>query len=166
MFTQQSSLKPLLAGSALALGLLVSGQSMAASVVYEEVGTIANTEVDVLKLGNLEAGEYSLTVNDLGFPAPMTALSAQLSTATEVLGSMQIVGEGEESVTNLNFPLDQAGTYYLTIFGTADSQYGVGTYGVRMENLDAEPAPVPLPLPAFLFLSGLGALAVVRRRNS
>lgn len=156
-------LKALFTGAALALGLLVSGQSMAAAV-YDEVGTIVDTDVDVLNVGALESGDYTLTLTDLQFPSDLQSLSVQLSTASKVVGTF-LMDDSDQQIQE-SLTLTEAGSYFLTVFGIAAGDRNVGSYGVRLDVSNVDAAPVPLPLPAFLFLSGIGALAAMKRRQS
>lgn len=161
-------LKRLLLGALVSFGCLAGFSAQAAHVAYEGIGDVRDMEIDVIQLGMLEAGTYELTVTDIQLQAPLTNLEYVFGTATGVL-DRYTMGPDYEAQSTRVIDITAPGSYFLSVFAVAGGDYQMGSYGVSLLNTSVagmdDVAPVPLPLPAFLFLSGLGALAAMKRRN-
>ncbi len=99
---------------------------------------------------DMPGGTVSVTLTDLGWPGLMSSLSFAASTSTSLLA--QLAASGTTS-----FEVSGAGTYFATVYGVADPQFGSGLYSLNLSY-----SPVPLPAAALLLASGLALLA--RRR--
>lgn len=161
-------MKSMFAKSVLVIGLSLSSLvGHAAMVVFDDVGTIKDTEIDVVKLGSLESGTYELTLTDMLFPSAMKDVSYIIGSSSKVLGRYSLGAGQTQGKHTISVATKE--NYYLSILATGTSATGLGAYGINLKDTGVgmnAAAPVPLPLPVFLFLSGLGAMALVKRRKS
>lgn len=118
-------------------------------------GSLARTEMitgtDSIVLpfvvsGGMPAGSVTVTLSDLAWPGLMSSLSFAATTSTSLLSQLTAPG----SVT---FGIDGPGTYFATVYGVADPNFGSGLYSLNLKY-----SPVPLPAAAWLLLSGLALL--------
>jgi hypothetical protein len=103
--------------------------------------------------GGMPGGTVSVTLSDLGWPGAMSALSFAASTSTSLLAQLAAPG-------SLTFDIGGSGTYFATVFGVADPNFGSGLYSLNLSY-----SPVPLPASALLLLSGLAMLRRKTNRN-
>ena len=100
--------------------------------------------------GGIPGGIVTVTLADLGWPGAMSSLSFAASTSTSLLAQLAAPG-------SLTFDIGGAGTYFATVFGVADPNFGSGLYSLNLSY-----SPVPLPAAAWLLLSGF---ALLRRKT-
>jgi hypothetical protein len=98
----------------------------------------------------ISGGTVSVSLVDLGWPGFMGSLSFAATTSTSLLA--QLAAPGATS-----FDIAGPGTYFATVYGVADPNFGSGLYSLNLSY-----APVPLPAAAVLLASGL---ALIRRRR-
>jgi hypothetical protein len=104
--------------------------------------------------GGMPAGSVTVTLADLAWPGLMSSLSFAATTSTSLLAQLTAPG----SVT---FDVSGAGTYFATVYGIADPNFGSGLYSLNLSY-----SPVPLPAAAWLLASGLVLLRTRRRKET
>jgi hypothetical protein len=91
-------------------------------------------------------------LTDFEFPEPMAQSGMAVTTATELLGSLNAPG---------SFTFDATpGDYFVSFFGEAGASTSYGMYGIEISQ-------VPLPAAVWLFGSGLiGLIGISRRKKA
>jgi len=131
--------------------LFTAGNSWANTVVYEEVELFDTQTVLNDTFTVIDAGTYIAILTDFEFPEPMDQSGMAVTTATELLGSLNAPG---------SFTFDATpGEYFVSFFGEAGASTSYGMYGIEISQ-------VPVPAAVWLFGSGLiGFVGVARRRK-
>ena len=134
--------------------LFTASTSWASTVVYEKV-ELFQTETfftDIFEI--TDAGNYKATLTDFNFLAPMELTGMNVTTATELLGSLVKPG---------SFTFDAApGEYYVSFFGLAGKPSVPSQYGIEISQV-----VVPVPAAVWLFGSGLlGLIGIARRKKA
>jgi hypothetical protein len=164
-----------LVGLGVICALAVTG-AQAATVVYEDVGFLANPASGgfvVASAGNDSAGTfatkvsrfeiskpgtYRATLADFGFPEGFRQIGLAITSfvgGTSALGSVQ--GSG-----SFDFTAALPGTYYAALLGRSGETYGMGLYGVQVADYSTA-SPVPLPPAVLLFASSIALFAACGR---
>lgn len=142
-------------GALILAGVCQAGQ---AAVVYEETGFITGSDFFTDTFDIVTQGTYRATLTDLEFPEPFETLGLAVTSSTENFGDL--IGAG-------TFTFDATpGTYFANLFATANPVFDLGLYGVKVELIDESVSYIPIPAPVLLFVSGLAAIAAVRRRKT
>ena len=130
--------------------LFTAGNSWANTVVYEEVELFDTQTVLNDTFTVIDAGTYIATLTDFEFPEPMDQSGMAVTTATELLGSLNAPG---------SFTFDATpGEYFVSFFGEAGASTSYVMYGIEISQ-------VPLPAAVWLFGSGLlGLIGIARRK--
>jgi hypothetical protein len=130
--------------------LIVSGPSLASTVVYDNVGFFKTETLFTEEFAISNAGTYTSTLTDFNFPAPMVGIGMDVTTATDLLGSLLAPGSFTFNAT--------PGKYFVSFFGLADTSTPsqLGQFGIEISQ-------VPVPAAAWLFVSGLLGLVVLAR---
>ncbi len=103
--------------------------------------------------GGFTGGRVSVTLTDLGWPGLFSSLSFAASTSTSLLAQLAAPGSA-------TFNIDGTGTYFATVYGVADPNFGSGLYSLNLSY-----SPVPIPAAGWLLLSGLALLARKTKRH-
>ncbi|OAM51222.1 hypothetical protein A7981_10815 [Methylovorus sp. MM2] len=143
-----------IAGAAILLSSLVAS----ADTGFHEEGFIdvtSSVPLDSTYSFYLGSGSYSLDLADYGFPEYFISGSLGVSVSQGSSSIANFVGEGSYSLTGLS-----SGLYTFYVYGNANNDFGVGSYG-----LTVAAAPVPEPNSALLLGSGIGLLMVYARRR-
>jgi len=132
--------------------LIAAGNSWANTVVYEEVELFDTQTVLNDTFTVIDAGTYRAILTDFEFPEPMAQSGMAVTTATELLGSLNAPG---------SFSFDATpGDYFVSFFGEAGASTSYGMYGIEISQ-------VPLPAAVWLFGSGLiGLIGISRRKKA
>jgi hypothetical protein len=132
------------------LFLIAAGNSWANTVVYEEVELFDTQTVLNDTFTVIDASPYMAILTDFEFPEPMAQSGMAVTTATELLGSLNAPG---------SFTFDATpGEYFVSFFGEAGASTSYGMYGIEISQ-------VPLPAAVWLFGSGLlGLIGIARRK--
>jgi hypothetical protein len=133
--------------------LITAGHSWAITVVYKEVELFDTQTVLNDTFTVIDAGIYMATLTDFEFPEPMSLSGMAVTTATELLGSVDAPG---------SFTFDATpGNYFVSFFGEAGASTSYGMYGIEISHQVPEPAAV------WLFGSGLiGLIGISRRKKA
>ncbi len=131
--------------------LMTPVNSWANTVVYEEVELFDTKTVLNDTFTVIDASPYRAILTDFEFPEPMAQSGMAVTTATELLGSLNAPGSFTFNAT--------PGQYFVSFFGEAGASTSYGMYGIEISQ-------VPLPAAAWLFGSGLIGLAAVARRKT
>ena len=102
----------------------------------------------------LSAGVLTVTLTDLAWPGLMSSLSFSATTSTSLLAQLDAPG-------SVSFAIGSAGSYFATVYGTADPNFGSGLYSLNLSY-----APVPLPAAAWLLASGFALIRTRRRKET
>lgn len=133
--------------------LLITSANAWADTVYEKVELFQKSTVFTDSFEISDAGIYKATLTDFSFPEPMLVTKMNVTTSTDMLGSLMAPG---------SFTFDATpGTYFVSFFGKADkaSCIKLGQYGINISQ-------VPVPAAAWLFGSGLIGIAFIARRKA
>ena len=132
--------------------LITSGHAWAATV-YDKVELFQTETFFTDSFEISDAGTYMATLTDFSFPAPMIDTGMNVTTATDLLGSLMAPGSFMFNAT--------PGRYFVSFFGTADvsTSSQLGQYGIEISQ-------IPAPAAAWLFGSGLIGLVAVARRKA
>jgi hypothetical protein len=102
----------------------------------------------------MQGGVLTVTLADLAWPGFMNSLSFAATTSTSLLAQLDAPG-------SVRFGLDSAGTYFATVYGIADPNFGSGLYSLNLSY-----SPVPLPAAAWLLISGFALVRTRRRKET
>ena len=132
--------------------LVTAGNSWANTVVYEKVEFFQTETFFIDTFEIIDAGTYTATLTDFGFPMPMVVTGMDVITMTDTLGRLLAPGSFTFNAT--------PGTYSVGFFGAANASapLQLGQYGIEI-------AQIPIPAAVWLFGSGLLGLSLVSRRD-
>jgi len=132
--------------------LFSASTSWASTVVYEKVELFDTQTVSNDTFTVIDAGIYSAILTDFEFPEPLAQSGMAVTTATELLGSLNAPG---------SFTFDATpGDYFVSFFGEAGASTSYGMYGIEISQ-------VPLPAAVWLFGSGLlGLIGIAKRKKA
>ena len=128
-----------------------AGNSWASMVVYEEVELFDTLSVLNDTFTVTDAGTHMATLTDFDFPELMAQSGMAVSTATELLGSLNAPGSFTFEAT--------PGEYFVAFFGEAGASTSYGMYGIDISR-------VPVPAAVWLFGSGLLGLGAIKRKKA
>ena len=140
-----------LLGTVCACAIAIFVTPATAAVVYEKVELFQGTTTLNDTFTVIDAGTYRTILTDFESPEPMAQSGMAVTTATELLGSLN--GPG-------SFTFDATpGAYFVSFFGEAGAFTGSGKYGIEISQ-------VPVPATVWLFGSGLlGLIGMARRKK-
>ena len=98
-------------------------------------------------------GELQVNLSDFGWPSPLSGLTVEIASPTQLLGTLK--GSGQ-----VDFALSGPGTYYAYVIGAAQGPLDIGAYC-----LQGDFQPVPLPASLSLLLGGVAATVWSMRRR-
>jgi len=132
--------------------LIAAGNSWANTVVYEEVELFDTQTVLNDTFTVIDAGIYMAILTDFDFPEAMAQSGMAVTTATELLGSLNAPGSFTFEAT--------PDEYFVSFFGEAGASTSYGMYGIEISQ-------VPLPAAVWLLGSGLiGLIGISRRKKA
>jgi hypothetical protein len=139
-------------------GLAVAPHAWADSLPAPQSTMVSGTETTTDDFSVSEAGTVTVTLNNLGWGAPLSALSFQASSATQVLATMSASGALKSDTITFNV---DPGSYFANIMATASGSMELGLYSLQMT---FSPTPtVPLPSSGWLLLTGMFVLVGLAR---
>jgi len=156
------SRRRLLLTAATALGLGVPALTLPRSSVADMVSAealvqqstlVINQQSNVYSFNAPGPGTLEVTVDDIVWPVPLSALSVAVTSPSSVLGTMNVNGE-------MDLTISKAGTYYADVTGKAGGSLDVGLYAVQVTFVPQ--GTVPLPGSMALLLGGLLSLGAAR----
>ena len=130
--------------------MFTAGNSWANTVVYDKVELFQTQTLFTDTFEIFDAGSYVATLTDFGFPTPMPNTGMNVTTTTDLLGSLMAPGSFKFNAT--------PGNYFVSFFGFADAPAPqLGQYGIEISQ-------IPVPAAVWLFGSGLLGLSLISRR--
>ncbi len=157
MTTMRKSLKLGLVAP-LALGTLAfAPHARADSILLAQTTLVVGSESTVDSFVAPTAGTVSVTLYNLKWPAPLSALSFSATSANQVLTSLSGTNLKSDSAT---FDVG-AGTYFAHIMATAGGTLDLGLYSMMMTFTPT--SPVPLPASGWMLLTGMFVLVGLAR---
>jgi hypothetical protein len=152
----QASAKLVVTAAILVLftSVLIARQAHAGQIL-EETGLFVGQTSAQYSLNVSSAGTLSLNLIDYAWPSPLSDLTLQIASPTQILGQMS--GAGIDSLA-----LSGPGTYYAYVTGSATGSLDLGAYGLIA---DFQATPVPLPASISLLLGGIAATLWSMRRK-
>ena len=138
---------------------LGAGLAQASTVAYEKVELFSGETIFTESFEITEAGSYLATLTDFEFPSAMEETGMNITTASEMPGSLLAPGSFTFEAT--------PGDYFLSFFGFADASSStmLGQYGIEVRM--TEMPEIPIPAAVWLFGSGLlGLIGIARRRKA
>jgi hypothetical protein len=149
----------LLCGTLIAVGMLAASAARADTVLVSDTSFVSGSQSMVYSLTAPGPGSITITLSNLSWPDPLASLSFAFTTATGVL---QTGNAGE-----VTFDLTGAGTYYALVSGSAQGQWNLGLYSLRLTYSPLSTTPVPIPPTLWLLLSGAAvSLGLARPRRA
>lgn len=135
----------------------LEGQAHAGQILAETGVFVGDTAAEY-SLNISSAGSLSMNLMDYAWPSPLSGLTLEITSATQVLGQMSGAGLQTLSIT-------APGTYYAYVTGDATGPLDVGAYGLTANFQALGQTPVPLPASISLLLGGIAAMLWSARRK-
>jgi hypothetical protein len=132
------------------------GNQLESQTLYEATTFVRGSALTYTTLQIETAGTLLVKLVDLTWPQAFESLSFTLANAAGVLGT----AEGSGLMT---FQLAGPVTLFAGVYADAAGLKDKGLYHLA---IDFAPSVVPLPAAVWLLLSGLGGLAMARRRRA
>jgi hypothetical protein len=134
----------------------------APTILLGQTTLVVGTQATVDSFNTPGAGTVTVSLANLAWPAPLSALSFSATSANQVLwstgGSAMETGGG-------SFQVNSGGTYFAHIMATTSGSGPWGNYGLYSLLMTFTPgnSPVPLPAAGWLLLTGMFVLAGLAR---
>lgn len=135
--------------------LLPLAAARADTVLYQSAGFIQGAQSFVQSFDITTPGTLTVTLSNIPWLDTIKDLTCFLTTSSAVLGHSMAPGTESIEVS--------PGMIYAHWFGTADDEYKIGVYGIKIEFRPDNVVPVPLPASWILLLSALGVLLLARK---
>ena len=153
-----SSLKLGLLAPLALMGMAAAPHARADSILLAQTTMVIGNESTVDSFTTPGAGTVSVSLQNINWPTPLSALSFSATSASQVLWN----GGGSMNNEVASFNVSSAGTYFAHIMATASGDLNIGLYSLLM-TFSPNSSPVPLPSSGWLLLIGLFVLAGVVR---
>jgi hypothetical protein len=115
------------------------------------------TSLTVSALAATGRGSLNVRLTDIEWPQSLQSVSVLVTDLNDFWHQI----DGPTDPNGLIFDLNGAANLFVAVFARSQDKYSPGVY-----HLQASFSPVPLPAAAWLLLSGLGGLAVFRRKRA
>jgi len=151
---KRSSLKLGLLAPLALIGMAAAPHARADSILLAQTTMVVGNESTVDSFTTPGAGTVSVSLQNINWPTPLSALSFSATSASQVLWN----GGGSMNNELASFNVGAAGPYFAHIMATAGGDLNIGLYSLLLTFTPAT-NPVPLPPSAWLLLIGMFVLA-------
>ncbi len=136
------------------VGLAISPHASAESILLAQTTMVVGTESTVDSFTTPGAGTVTVSLQNLNWPMPLSALSFSATSAD------QVIWNGGGSINNelASFNVGAAGTYFAHIMASAQGSLNIGLYSLLM-TFTPSGSPVPLGSSGWMLLTGMFVLA-------
>jgi hypothetical protein len=148
---------------AITAGLMPLAPARATVVMTDSVGFIQGTQIFTDSFDITTPGVLTVTLTAIPWLDTLQDLNCFLTSPSAGVLGAAISGTGATFNGTSETMQVQPGEISVNWYGTAAGSFKIGVYGIEVAFQPAAPVPVPASLP--LLLSGLGALAVWRRKR-
>jgi len=149
----------LAAVGALAISSFGLRSAAAAEVLYSSSGFLQGTQSFTDSFAVSSPGTLTVTLANVGWPAPLSSLNMLVSSPSGALGPEMSAGTSTFNVL--------AGDVSAAWFGTAQGALNAGVYSLEIQfQPNAGGNTVPLPTSIALLLSGIGLLIWQRKTRA
>ena len=155
---KRSSLKLGLLAPLALIGMAAAPHARADSILLAQTTMVVGSNSTVDSFTTPGAGTVNVSLQNLAWPPPLSALSFSATTASQVLW----YGGGSMNNELASFNVGAAGTYFAHIMATAGGDLNIGLYSLLLTFTPGTPS-VPLPSSGWLLLIGMFALAGILR---
>lgn len=156
---KRPSLKLALLAPLAMIGLAAAPHARADNILLAQTTLVNGTQSTVDSFTTSGAGVVTVSLQSLGWPAPLSALSFSATSADKTLAYWN--GGGSIGSTVTTFDVGGPGTYFAHIMGTAgSSSLNLGLYSLMMT---FAPSAVPLPAAGWMLLVGIFVLGGLAR---
>lgn len=158
--TKRTSLKLALAAPLALAALAAAPHAYANSVLLAQSNLVSGNVATDSSFTVKSAGEVTVTLQNIAWPASLSALSFSATSASKVLASWNGTGLSSDTAT---FDV-AAGTYFTHVFAAAGGPLDLGLYSMLVSfSPTGNPPPVPLPASGWMLLTGIFVLAGLTR---
>lgn len=150
---------------ALALGASSASAAIQSSFLIEgaKVQSVSGVWTYNERISVSEGGNYALSLTDFDFLDQFDFVGAMISTPTEKLAEYTIDDGYRANSPAIEFEIDGAGDYWISLFAVTNATSNGGTFGINLQSLDGV-SEVPAPSALVLMLTSLLGLGSFARR--
>lgn len=162
MTTKRTSLKLALVAPLALTALAAAPHARADSIPppFGQVTLVSGTVATDNTFNAPSAGTVTVNLQNINWPASLSALSFSASSASQVLASWNGAGMSSDTAT---FDV-AAGTYFTHVIATAGGTLDLGLYSMLLTfTPNGSPPPIPLPASGWMLLTGMFVLAGLAR---
>jgi hypothetical protein len=159
MTTKSPSLKAALAAPLALMALAAAPHARADSILLAQTTLVSGSVSTVDSFTTSTAGQVTVSLQSLNWPASLNALSFSATSSSQVLASWNGTGLTSDSAT---FDV-AAGTYFTHVIATAGGALDLGLYSMMLTFTPNTSPTVPLPASGWMLLTGLFVLAGLAR---
>ena len=159
MTTKRTSLKLALVAPLVLSALAAAPHARADSILLAQTTLVSGTVSTVDSFTVPTAGTVNVSLQNLNWPAELSALSFSATSTSQVFASLNGSGVTSDGGT-FNVA---AGTYFTHVMATAGGALDIGLYSMLLTFSPNSTPPMPLPASGWMLLTGLFVLAGLAR---